>query len=350
MSDYISSTDQLYRRLLESVYNSGAIPGYFGRSTADLYRRVNSGQPNVGERSQAIGQQGVEYGPPASAAAPAETLPTPPIPPQRSARPPVTSAAAPNTDSATNPADAAADTMRSLRAAAGADAPREGRDVNDRIANFGYAMAASRNPSLFGMIGEAGLAMQRGDREDRQDTRQEREIDVMQEYRRAQIQLAAAEQEWQRDPNNPLNVARLAEARYRLAAAANVGRSGSGAASEGPGIPIENAETGRFGIFFPRTGRIAEAPEGVTPMGAAANTPNQRRLTDWNNRRAEFERSLFQNPLFGTPTARDAALSEWVRRNPMPAVRGTGTGTGTDAIMQPQQSDRVRIPYTPPGR
>lgn len=244
--------------------------------------------------SQAVATRGVEYGPPASAAVPptaSENLPTPPpfAPRPTAGRPPVATPGAPqaNVDSATNPADAAAQTMRNLQATSGAGQEREGRDAGERLANFGFAMAASRNPSLFGMIGEAGLALQRGNREDRQDTRQEREVDVMAEYRRAQIDLGRAEAEWNRDPNNPLNVARLAEARYRLAAAANAGRSGSGSADR-----IAGQVVGDDGILYgtTRDGRVVPYR---TPEGEPFRRGETERVqTLWNSARTEALRRM----------------------------------------------------------
>jgi hypothetical protein len=230
-----------------------------------------------------------------------------------------------NTNSTENQSAQSADTATAP--------PDQNSTAMDRLANFGFAMAASRNPSLFGQIGEAGLAMQRGDRERRQDDIRQQQVDVEQEYRRAQVDLARAEAAWQQDPDNPRNVALLAEARYRLAMADRAVRGGEGGVSEGQGIPIER-EDGTFGVFYPRTGRVAVAPEGVSPMGATANTPEQRRLTDWNNRRAQFEQSLFQNPMFASQAARENALREWTGRNPRPVPRMRGAGALPNAPVE----------------
>jgi hypothetical protein len=128
-------------------------------------------------------------------------------------------------------------------------------------------MAASRNPSLLGMIGEAGLAMRRADREARQDALKEREVDIMERYRRAEEELKRAELDFQRDPTNPLNVARLAQAQYYMAAVRNAGSN-----SDGTFVPGVDA-SGRTVFFSPRTGRAVAAPEGFLPTGSAANSP-----------------------------------------------------------------------------
>lgn len=209
----------------------------------------------------------------------------------------------------------------------------EGRSAAERLANFGFAMAASRNPSLFGQIGEAGLAMQQGDRQSRREALQARELEMMQEYRRAQIRLAEAEAAYQRDPNNPLNIARLAQA--RLAMFRGVGGGGGGRANEGPGIPV--ATPSGFGIFYPRTGRVAEAPEGVRPMGATANTPDERRVTDWANRRSQFMDRLLADPILGGNTqAVEQRMQAFDRLNPRP-------GGSAPAATPP--STNIRIPY-----
>lgn len=150
---------------------------------------------------------------------------------------------------------------------------------NNPLARFGFAMAASRNPSLFGQIGEAGLAMQQGNRENRQDRNREAEVEVMRDYRRSQADLARAQLEWQRDPNNPRTIALLAEARYRDAAAQHQARMGSGGGEGGGGGPfvqIQNPETGEIGFFQPRSGNLVRAPEGFGRPGDNAREESAR--------------------------------------------------------------------------
>lgn len=209
----------------------------------------------------------------------------------------------------------------------------EGRSAAERLANFGFAMAASRNPSLFGQIGEAGLALQQGDQQSRREALQARELESVEEYRRAQIRLAEAEAAYQRDPNNPLNIARLAQA--RLALSRGMG-GGGGSVNEGPGIPVATPNGG-FGIFYPRTGRIAVAPEGVRPMGATANTPDERRVTDWANRRSQFMDRLLADPVLGgNAQAIEQRMQMFDRLNPRP---------GGSAPASTPPSANIRIPY-----
>lgn len=209
----------------------------------------------------------------------------------------------------------------------------DGRNAAERLANFGFAMAASRNPSLFGQIGEAGLAMMQGDRQSRREALQARELDVMQEYRRAQIRVAEAEAAYQRDPNNPLNIARLAQARLAMARGVG-GGGGGGSTNEGPGIPVATPNGG-FGIFYPRTGRIAAAPEGVRPMGTTANTPDERRVTDRATRRAQFVNDILSDP--ATASRADELVQRWDRFNPpIPAAVAPQNQT-TPAIPQPDR-------------
>lgn len=134
-------------------------------------------------------------------------------------------ASTPNTqaaDSAIAPA-----TEQAVESAQSQDS-QQSDDPRSRLAQFGFAMAASRNPSLFGQIGEAGLAMMQGDRQQRQDDLRTREVAANEQYRQAQLALAQAEREWQRDPNNPLNIARLAQARSAVMRTSRSGGGGAG--------------------------------------------------------------------------------------------------------------------------
>ncbi len=142
--------------------------------------------------------------------------------------------------------------------------PNQNQSLNERLMNFGFAMAASQNPSVFGQIGEGGQAMQRAATEARrEDTRtalQTRELNIMQEFRRAQIRVQEAEQAWAQDPTNPRNQALLMQARAQLAAAGNGVQANSQIAQLIP------SADGRSYVAITRTGdrRIIELPEGFT--------------------------------------------------------------------------------------
>lgn len=294
--------------------------------------------PNVGQQSQRVAATGVENNIP---------LPPPSPPPVQRTAP----VATPGEAAAPAPAETATneDAMERLRALQAnnpqAAEPTDDPDAdrNRRLAQFGFAMAASRNPSLFGMIGEAGLAMQRGNREEREDDRRDREVDTQAEYRQAQIALARAEALYNQDPNNPRNQALLAQARYAAARAAR-GVGGGGSANEGPGVPV--MQNGLYGVFYPRTGRLVTAPEGVLPVGANANTPEERRYTDWQNRRASAAQAIVTDPIAGSnPQVAETRMQAWLRLNPEPQISRGGQGAAPAA---PAASSNVRIPYTPP--
>lgn len=216
------------------------------------------------------------------------------------------------------------------------------------LARFGFAMAASRNPSLFGQIGEAGLAMQQGNRENRQDANREAEVDVMRDYRRSQSELARAEQEWQRDPNNPRAIALLAEARYHDAAAQRAAREPTGGESSGgPFVQIQNPETGEVGFFQPRSGNLVRAPEGFGRPGENAREESARQRD-----MQTFGTLNRNNPMYladGNALMRDAqayAEAQSQRRRtaaPRPAASGTTTAPAAGA------PDRV-IDLTPRSR
>ncbi len=217
----------------------------------------------------------------------------------------------------------------------------------DRLANFGFAMAASRNPSLFGQIGEAGLAMQRGDRERRQDNIRQQQVDVEQEYRRAQVDLARAEQAWQQDPNNPRSVALLAEARYRLAMAERAAREPSGGGTGGDGRVVAR-ELGEDGVVYNvfRDGSVRQAtlPDGTPFRRGDSVTNMDQRIA---GARTAALNELRQNPLFMTlpedrqreaiaTRARDI-LQNNLAQNPIRQQRGTAGASPNAPVESPNR-------------
>jgi hypothetical protein len=202
-------------------------------------------------------------------------------------------------------------------------------------------MAASPNPSLFGQIGEAGLLMQRGDRERRQDNLREREVDNTNEFRQAQLRLAQAEQEWARDPSNPRNVAQLADARYRLAMASRAASGGGGGGgSEGSAVPLRGPD-GNLMFFYPRTGRVVQAPEGAgrPDEPSRAEALFQRDVN-------QFVQAHRQNPRYLAEPDRllDDANNYASRRQQTANRPGAPTAPNPDTPAQ----NRVRIPFNPP--
>jgi hypothetical protein len=220
---------------------------------------------------------------------------------------------------------------------------RTGESPWERLARFGFAMAASPNPSLFGQIGEAGLMMQRGDRERRQDNLREREVDNAQTFREAQLNLQRAEQAFQQDPNNPSNVARLAQARYYVAMAARAGSSGGGgggSGSDGAAVPLRGAD-GNLLFFYPRTGRTVAAPEG-------AGRPDEPSRAEALFQRdvQQFVQAHRQNPRYmvNPESLMDDANAYAARRQQSVNRPGAPAGGGVPAPSE----NRVRIPFNPP--
>lgn len=70
--------------------------------------------------------------------------------------------------------------------------PRDDSDINERLMAFGFGMAASQNPGLFGMIGEGGLNMLQSDRGRRKEGREQRELDLKE-------QAIEDERKWRED-------------------------------------------------------------------------------------------------------------------------------------------------------
>lgn len=297
---------------------------------------------NVGQQSQQVAASGVENNPPPQTE-PTSTTPAPPA----GARAPV---ATPG-EAAEPPAQDPMETLRAIQANnPQAAEPTEDPDVdrNRRLAQFGFAMAASRNPSLFGMIGEAGLAMQRGNREEREDDRRDREVDVNAEYRRAQIELARREREWEENPNNPRTVAALAQARYHMARAATAGSGGGNSRIAGQIIGDDGVVYGvtRDGQAIPYT-----MPDG-TPLRRGQTENWQAQYTSAYNS-AMTRLSTIGNPAAALPEderqrrahAEATALVENLRRNL--------SRPGQPAQPQTQAPAAAAVPYrtiplTPP--
>lgn len=190
--------------------------------------------------------------PPADADLP---VPPPQMAPPPAARPgPATPAEAAAAPSPTMP-QGEADALARLRELVGNQEgrPSQGELARDALSNFFFSMAASRNPSFFGQLGEAGQTFSTAARQARQDARQERQVDVEAAYRAASEARQAAEADWARDPRNPLNIARLAAARSdevrARAALASAGRE-----RLGQGVQIERqGQDGQtqYGVAYP---------------------------------------------------------------------------------------------------
>lgn len=99
--------------------------------------------------------------------------------------------------------------------------------------DIGAGMLASGSPNFFTMLG-AGLQAQRAaERERSQELRQAASTEAEARYRDATIRLKEAEDAYNRDPSNPANVLRLAQARYYTMG----GSAGMGGATRGQLTP-----------------------------------------------------------------------------------------------------------------
>lgn len=212
----------------------------------------------------------------------------------------------------------------------GGDRPSQADIGRDALTNFFFSMAASRNPSFFGQLGEAGQALTRTQAEARTAARQERQVDVEAAYRAAQEARQAAEVEWARDPQNPLNIARLAAARSdevrARAALASAGRE-----RLGQGYITRDRETGNYQIEYPAApgGRQTRPFSGVpASVGAATRRAEQAdiRMVEQAGRTAEqnFRAAARDSGRITDPTeiARGAAAAARVARQEAAARLG----------------------------
>lgn len=173
----------------------------------------------------------------------ASQLPVPPIPPTEAPSAAPTEAPPDQTDPLGR--------LRSL--IGGGERPSPEDRGRESLMNFFFSMAASRNPSFFGQLGEAGQALAQADRAARTEARQERQLDVEAAYRAAQEARQLREQLAQEDPNSiqgRFMQARInnleAQSRYYL-------QRGSGESSRerlGTGYEVEDPTSGRQGVAY----------------------------------------------------------------------------------------------------
>lgn len=98
--------------------------------------------------------------------------------------------------------------------------------------DIGAGMLASGSPNFFTMLG-AGLQAQRAaERERSQELRQAASTEAEARYRDATIRLKEAEDAYNRDPSNPQNILRLAQAQQASAMGGYYGAVGRGATQD----------------------------------------------------------------------------------------------------------------------
>jgi hypothetical protein len=278
-----------------------------------------------------------------SSVAPAETLPTPPIPPEggASAAPVVTDGAAAAT-SPTTP-QAQADSLARLRdLIGGGDRPTLEDRGRENLMNFFFSMAASRNPSFFGQLGEAGQQLARADAAARAEALQERRLDIEAGYRASQEERQLRELLRDEDPNSPR--ARLIEAQI-----ANLRASAARAGREGTSSRLTGQYTGDDGIVrgMNRQGRLE-------PYRTETNEPFRRRETDpatsANWMQAYNESMRNSAPLRGIPeTAQEREARQQQAIADANAAVAALRGTLRPNLPGSQQQQQQQAPTRPSG-
>ena len=225
----------------------------------------------------------------------------------------------------------------------------------DRLAAFGAALASTRSPTFQGAFGEGVQALMRQRQAQTQEARQQQQVDVEQEYRRAVVANQAAELAEQRNPDNPLyqlrraqTAATLAEADLRRRQAANVGAS-SRTERLGPGL--QGTRNGQPGIYYPQVDRWVPFSGDFVPARTAEQEARQASLEDQRylgaRSRAVTEMSADMRTAALTGAAREDEIerrtTEILRRRPSQAGAAPAASTG------PQSRPNVdRFDYTPP--
>lgn len=224
----------------------------------------------------------------------------------------------------------------------------------DRLAAFGAALASTRSPTFQGAFGEGVQALMRQRQAQTQEARQQQQVDVEQEYRRAVVANQAAELAEQRNPDNPLyqlrraqTAATLAEADLRRRQAANVGQS----AGEGLGTgQVTRMPDGSFAVVYPgaRGGpQVRPFPGGAVPL-SAVDTSRRANAADLSEIRRAGEaadrsyRDTFRN---ATVQPSPAELQRGAAEAAADARRRTAIERGVD----PEIAGRFSAPSTTGG-
>lgn len=213
----------------------------------------------------------------------------------------------------------------------GGDRPSQADISRDALTNFFFSMAASRNPSFFGQLGEAGQALTRTQAEARASARQERQVDVEAAYRAASEARQLREDLANEDPNS-------LRGRYIRAQIANLEaqavRSLRGPAEQRRRVVDRqrDAEGNLYLVYDDGTVSRAGGAEGPAFIDRT-NTPQGRIYQDWLNRRAAASERIRTSSALMSDDQRNAAMRGWLRDNPEPANpfaprSGTTAATG----------------------
>jgi hypothetical protein len=189
-------------------------------------------------------------------------------------------------DTGTTP-QADVDALARLRQLIGGERPSQEDRGREALMNFFFSMAASRNPSFFGQLGEAGQALSQADRTARAEALQERRLDVEAAYRAAQEAREARRLANEEDPTSlrgrQLQAQTLqaeAQAEYYRRRAAEGGGGGGGRGSYVEMTERQPDGTTRTVWYNPITRDRQDAPPGLERPRSAEQEYRQQMLED----------------------------------------------------------------------
>jgi len=280
----------------------------------------------------------------------AAQLPVPPIPPSE----------APSAAPSEAPPDQTDPLGRLRSLIGGGERPSQEDRGRESLMNFFFSMAASRNPSFFGQLGEAGQALAQADRAARTEARQERQLDVEAAYRAAaearQLREAAAME----DPSTPRGRLLNAQAAQAEATAAYYARrpAGEGGSQRGSFVQMQETlpdGTRRTVWYNPTTGQRRDAPPGLeSPRSAEqeyrqAMLEDQRYLGARNMAEQIITRDALRNNL--PPNRRQEEVDKETRRilEGRPSVTARQSAQQPTAPTEPQtRPGDITIPFVRP--
>ena len=197
----------------------------------------------------------------------------------------------------------------------------------DRLGALGAAMASTRSPTFAGALGEGLQAMQRTAAGQRQEERQNRQLDVEAAYRAAQEARQMAEFEYARNPENPLNQLRVAQTRQAEAQAqaalmnARTSAATAGTTARlGTGREVQMPD-GTWGMIYPgaRGGpQFVPYPQGAVPAGQLSNEERLRQADMANYATTNRNNPIYQmdpSKLMADAAAHAETQAEIRRRN-----------------------------------
>lgn len=176
-------------------------------------------------------------------------------------------------------------------------------DLWRRLMAFGFGMAASSSPGLFGGIGAGGQALLTSDREREQQQTRRLIAEAEADYRR---RIAGVQERQLVAETDPAGLrGQLIRAQIEQA------RANAAAAGRGAWTPFER-DNGNLGLIQSATGEIRDVPGRRPGTAAQADAAQGRLLSAYNTARANILRALPDlDPLTGAqPTAIERRRAE----------------------------------------